>query len=206
MLRRHPSARAAFRHSVPPTIEAVVILLHPETVLEARSPRGSRRTDKVRTSISAAPTCMGATLMMDAAAKVLPPRETSTLKQHEEVMSPGSTMMASLVLKRAVSSKTHQREPGQCLRHVKPPRELGEEAQRLPFGKCPREASLLPCHPRETCKASVRARHRVFSAWSSQKERGVVRPKFLRHVSFRGGHDCTPQCVSQKSSPSERAK
>ena len=59
---------------------------------------------KVRTSVSASSTCTSVP-PDDAAAKVTPPRQTSTRNSREEVLSPGSMMMASQVLKPAVSSK-----------------------------------------------------------------------------------------------------
>ena len=153
--------------------------------------RGSRRTDKVRTSISAASTCTGAT-PGDTAAKVMPPQESSTRNPHEEVIF-------VLILNSAVSSKAYKRKPkvrpvgtvdvrpGQCRHHVKPLRELGEKEQRLPFGQCSRKVSLLPCHLHETCEASVHVGIGKSVAGSSQKERGVVRPKSITNVSVRGG-------------------
>ena len=78
---------------------------------QARSPRGSRRAAKVRTSDSEATTGIVA-IPDDAAAKVMPPRETSTRNPHEEVVSSGSMMMASPVVKPAVSSNAKVRSVG----------------------------------------------------------------------------------------------
>ena len=69
------------------------------------------RTGKVRTSDSEATTGIGA-IPDDAAAKVMPPRETSTRNPHEEVVSSGSMMMASPVVKPAVSSNAKVRSVG----------------------------------------------------------------------------------------------
>ena len=82
---------------------------------QARSPRGSRRAAKVRTSDSEATTGKGA-IPDDAAAKVMPPRETSTRNPQEEVVSSGSMMMASPVVKPAVSSNAKFR--GHCWRAI----------------------------------------------------------------------------------------
>ena len=84
-----------------------------------RSPPGSRRTGKVLTSVSPASTCTGATFD-DAAAKVMPPQEISIRNPHEEVMSSGSIIMASLVLMPAVSSSANQREPTEADCKVRP--------------------------------------------------------------------------------------
>ena len=126
----------------------------------ARSPRGSRRTDKARTSVPAA---------------------SSKAHQREPT---GADSKVKLV--RTVAVRSHG--------SVKPPSELEEEAHQ---DSVPERRVCCHVFCAKPAKHPSAQGIRRPAARFSQKERGVVRPKFLMNVSVMCGDDGTPQCVSQ---------